>query len=204
MKKLIEGIKLFRQKATPRQLQQFSILALEQKPDALFIACSDSRVAPNLFASTDPGDLFVVRNVGNIVPQEAGSTSELAAIEFAVLTLKVKDIIVCGHSECGAMHALLNEDNKSNLPHLYTWLAEAHDSKEQFKKTAITFPADLSLVNRLSQVNTLQQIEHLKKYSCVQEHLKTESLALHAWWFDIATAQVYAYQEEKRAFVEMR
>src|SRR5262245_49599711 len=106
MKKLIKGIAEFRKNLLPSYKDTFARLALGQAPDALFIACSDSRVVPNLFASTDPGDLFVVRNVGNIVPPwreqdlREKSDSVGAAIEFAVNTLHVKDIIVCGHSEC--------------------------------------------------------------------------------------------------------
>src|ERR1041384_7022651 len=113
MKKLIQGIIDFRRKLKPEMRATFARLALGQKPDALFIACSDSRVAPNVFASTNPGDLFVVRNVGNIIPpcgvmgNSVADESEAAAIEFAVTRLNVRDIIICGHSECGAMQALV-------------------------------------------------------------------------------------------------
>src|SRR4051812_40289676 len=108
MKKLIHGIVDFRQRALPGYREHFARLALGQKPDALFIACSDSRVAPNVFASSDPGDLFMVRNVGNLIPPcgecgvSDGDQSEMAAIEFTLSNLTVSDIIVCGHSECGA------------------------------------------------------------------------------------------------------
>src|SRR5579862_9640960 len=109
MKKLIQGIVDFRSNLTEEGRALFAKLALGQKPDALFIACSDSRVVPNLFASTNPGDLFVLRNIGNLVPPASSSpqdTSAVAAIEFSIFSLKVSDIIVCGHSECGAMQAL--------------------------------------------------------------------------------------------------
>src|SRR5436190_3831044 len=112
MKKLIQGIVEFRQNVRPDYRDRFARLALGQAPDTLFIACSDSRVVPNLFASADPGDLFVIRNVGNLVAP-AGSdgispsdASGAAAIEFSLINLAVTDIVVCGHSECGAMHAL--------------------------------------------------------------------------------------------------
>src|ERR1700684_476586 len=112
MRKLVKGIVEFRQKRLPSYREKFARLALGQSPDTLFIACSDSRVVPNLFASSDPGDLFVIRNVGNLIPicGEEGHShsdeSEAAAIEFALLNLPVAEIIVCGHSECGAMHSL--------------------------------------------------------------------------------------------------
>src|SRR3984885_10816693 len=119
MKKLVNGIVEFRKNLLPEYRQKFAKLAVEQKPDALFICCSDSRVAPNVFASTNPGDLFVIRNVGNIIPPCAGSDghsvadeSEAAAIEFAIKNLNVSDIIVCGHSECGAMQALIKGREK--------------------------------------------------------------------------------------------
>jgi len=107
VKKLIQGIIQFHETRRQGYEETFSKLALGQKPDALFIACSDSRVAVNVFASTDPGDLFVLRNVGNLVPPfgQPGGTGTAAAVDFAVDHLKVKDIIICGHSDCGAMHA---------------------------------------------------------------------------------------------------
>src|SRR4051812_40341649 len=112
MKKLRQGIVDFRKSRRPEYAATFARLALGQAPDALFVACSDSRVVPNLFASTEPGDLFVLRNVGNIVAPcgahgaSESDESEGAALEFAILSLKVNDVIVCGHSECGAMRAL--------------------------------------------------------------------------------------------------
>src|ERR1700737_3168510 len=104
MKKLIQGIVDFRQNLSEESRSLFAQLALGQKPDALFIACSDSRVAPNVFASTNPGDLFVLRNVGNLIPPASSSQdcSASAVIEFSIFSLNVSDIIVCGHSECGA------------------------------------------------------------------------------------------------------
>src|SRR6266849_3687264 len=124
MRKLVQGIVEFRRSRRPDYAETFSRLALRQKPDALYIACSDSRVAINVFASTEPGDLFVVRNPGNIVSPAApdglsvGDESEAAAIEFAVGQLEVRDIIVCGHSSCGAMSALLRGREDVSAPHL--------------------------------------------------------------------------------------
>src|SRR3982750_1591942 len=114
MRKLIRGIVEFRKNVQSDYIERFSHLALGQAPDTLFIACSDSRVVPNLFASADPGDLFVIRNVGNLIaPADSNGlsqdgNSEAAAIEFALANLAITDIIICGHSECGAMHAMLD------------------------------------------------------------------------------------------------
>src|SRR3954468_4830459 len=112
MKKLLNGIVDFRKNVRPLVKDTFAQLALGQRPDTLFIACSDSRVVPNLFASSDPGDLFVIRNVGNLIPpcgedgMSSSDESEAAAIEFALMALPVEQIVVCGHSECGAMNML--------------------------------------------------------------------------------------------------
>src|SRR5579862_6264945 len=123
MKKLIRGIIDFRDNRRDGYADTFTKLALGQKPDALFIACSDSRMAVNVFASSDPGDLFVLRNVGNLVPLygHPGGTGTACAVDYAVENLAVRDIIVCGHSDCGAMAALVR--GRSNLPDgpLKTW-----------------------------------------------------------------------------------
>jgi carbonic anhydrase len=205
MKKLIKGIVEFRQNIRPGYREMFAKLALQQSPDTLFIACSDSRVAVNVFASTDPGDLFVVRNVGNLVPCcECGGQhvtedlSAAAAIEFAVVRLKVSDIIVCGHSDCGAMHALLNGREKiSAMPHLQAWLRHGEPSLARLAQA----PASgLSPVNVLSQLNILQQIEHLKSYPVVRERMAEKRLRLNGWWFDLGNADVYAHTTDTGQF----
>ncbi len=203
MKKLIKGIIDFRQNVLPESREKFARLALGQRPDSLFIACSDSRVAPNVFASTDPGDLFVVRNVGNLIPccgddgHSTADESEAAAIEFAILTLNVSDIIVCGHSDCGAMRALLDGREKISAPHLRAWLRHGEAALEQLAEANDT----LSRVNRLSQLNVLQQIDHLRSYPAVKERLDTGRLRLHGWWFELNTANVYRYDSKIDRFV---
>lgn len=206
MKKLISGIVDFRKTKLLEYQEIFAKLALGQFPDALFIACSDSRVAANVFASTDPGDLFVVRNVGNCVPccdahgLSMGDESEAAAIEFALTNLNVRDIIVCGHSECGAIHALINGREKLSLPNLKSWLRHAEKALD---------PNNLKLINKgpkehhnlISQINVLMQVEALKTYPIVKERMQNETLKLNAWWFDLNTVSVYYYDADKKEFV---
>lgn len=206
MKKLIHGILEFQKKNLPAYREKFASLAEGQSPDALLIACSDSRVVPNLFASTDPGDLFVVRNVGNLVPtwrdlQKAPKGSSVgAALEFAVNALQVKDIIICGHSNCGAMRALLEGGDLSANPQLFSWLELAKPSLEALKKHSS--PNDhLSPVNQLSQLNTLRQVEALREFPYIRERCDQGLLALHAWYFDISQGQVYAYFPEEKQFL---
>lgn len=203
MKKLVRGIVEFRKKALASYREKFAQLALGQSPDTLFIACSDSRVAANVFASTEPGDLFVIRNVGNMIPccgddgHSSADESEAAAIEFAIQNLNVKHIIVCGHSECGAMHAILRGRNSLTTPHLRAWLRHGEPSLKLLnpEKTVLT------PVNQLSQLNVLQQIEHLKSYPVVRERLDQRKLKLHAWWFELSGASVYAFDNNLGKFV---
>lgn len=193
----------------PEYADTFSRLALGQKPDALCIACSDSRVVPNLFASTEPGDLFVIRNVGNLIPpvgadgRSHSDESEAAAIEFAVGTLGVRDIIVCGHSECGAMRAVESGVVPAGAPNLEAWLRHVRPAVERLRSSSqpIVFDAGTAAHNRLSQLNALMQLEHLRTYPVIQAAMGAGRLRLHAWWFDIARADVLAWDEAARRFV---
>jgi len=203
MKKLIQGIVDFRQTLTDEDRALFKKLALGQKPDTLFIACSDSRVVPNLFASKNPGDLFVLRNIGNIVPPSDFTDqdhSASAALEFAVLSLNVSDIIICGHSECGGMKVLLEGVEDPCCSHLKLWLKHGEAALKDLRK-GITLSPDLSEQNQLSQINVLQQIKHIETYSFVQKKLEKKELRIHAWWFDIAQAQVHCYEPDLNEFV---
>jgi len=209
MKKLVKGIIDFRKNVRPEYRETFARLALGQSPDTLFIACSDSRVAPNLFASTDPGDLFVIRNVGNLVPPCGGDhglstadESEAAAMEFAVSNLGVSDIIVCGHSECGAMQALLNGREKVKTPNLKAWLRHGEKALNALDHDP-NFAAGLATHNRLSQLNVLEQVENLKSYPIIREKLASGKLRVHAWWFELANAAVHFFDPLSGKFVEI-
>ena len=204
MRKLVQGIVEFRRRVRPEVRETFARLALGQRPDALFIACSDSRMAINVFASTEPGDLFVVRNPGNIVSPAAadgrsvGDESEAAAIEFAVDELQVKDIIVCGHSSCGAMTGLLEGREKISSPHLRSWLRHSEPALARLES-----PQGPRALDRLSQGNVLLQLEHLRTYPMVAEEEAAGRLRLHAFWFDIAQAEVFAHDGEAGAFLPL-
>ena len=203
MKNLIQGIVDFRKSLTQESRELFAKLALGQKPDALFIACSDSRVVPNLFASKNPGDLFVLRNIANLVPPAKSAMEENsvpAAIEFSVCTLKVADIVVCGHSECGGMQALAEGIQSLSCPHLQSWLKYGEEALHKAKK-GLAPNLSLSLHNQISQLNVLEQMEHIKSYPCVQERLEQNNIRVHGWWFDIAQADVYCYEPAFHQFV---
>lgn len=203
MRKLVEGIVRFRREIRPGYQDQFAHLALGQRPDTLFVACSDSRVVPNTFASTDPGDLFVLRNPGNIIPTEDSSrvpaaAGAAAAIEFAVRRLGVTEVVVCGHSDCGVMKAMAAGAERGPGP-LATWLQAAGDSLRELERHP-ELAADHPIHDRLAQANALVQLEHLKTHASVREALAAGRLRLHAWWFDLAGADVHAWEPDLGRF----
>ncbi len=205
MRKLITGIVEFREKLLPQYADKFRQLSQGQAPDALFITCSDSRVVPDLLISTDPGDLFVMRNVGNLVPpatvegSSTGDLSEASAIEFAVLVLQVRDIVVCGHSECGAMKAALSRAPMAETPNLNKWLHHCTAAVFRLDQEGPLDPK-LSVHDQLSQLNVLVQLEHLMSYPIVHQRVQAGELHLSGWWFDIATGEMLAYERQTRAF----
>jgi len=206
MKKLINGLLDFQRHSLPPYRATFARLANGQSPDCLFITCADSRVVPNLLVSMDPGDLFVIRNVGNMVSpadsqgQSMGDQSEAAAVEYALLHLPVVDVVVCGHSGCGAMKALLSGSVDKRAPNLGNWLDLGKSARQSLEQGGWVGEG-LSPADRLSQLNVLQQLEHLRTYPLVKERLAAGTLRLHGWWFDIGHAQVHAYRPARERFV---
>jgi carbonic anhydrase len=205
VKKLLNGIVDFRKNVRPTVKDTFALLALGQRPDTLFIACSDSRVVPNLFASTEPGDLFVIRNVGNLIPPYSEGDSgphfgsEAAAIQFALATLPITEIVVCGHSECGAIGALSRGETLGEARALSCWLRHGGGSLKKLE-AGTKLGSHLERHNQLSQINVLEQLEHLKTYPVVQERLAGRKLRLHGWYFDIKGAEVYEYEPSEERF----
>jgi carbonic anhydrase len=206
MKKLVQGILDFQRHSLPAYRSTFARLAHGQAPDCLFIGCADSRVVPNLFASTNPGDLFVMRNVGNMVPPSddtglsLSDRSEAAALEFSLLTLPVKDIVVCGHSGCGAMKAILSGYNDQKTPNLSSWLDVGRPALAALARGG-KVGEGLAPHDQLSQYNVLQQMANLKSYPLVRERLAAGTVRLHGWWFDIGQARVHTYNPGLERFV---
>lgn len=206
MKKLIKGIIKFRQTSIKEYRSKFAKLAFTQNPDALMVACCDSRVVPNVFASCDPGDLFVLRNIGNIIPPYQSmhfeDVSVAATIEFSLVNLAISNIIICGHSECGAMQTLLaNEVIHNHTSALSIWLKKALPSYARFQNTQFSNEDNLTACDLLSQINVLQQIDNLKTYPLVAERLNSNKLRIHGWWFNLVTANVYYYNYITGEFV---
>lgn len=210
MKKLIKGIINFRKNYLTEYRTKFSKLALQQSPDVLFVACCDSRVVPNVFASSDPGDLFVLRNIGNLIPPYHAQSKDahlidasvFATIEYSLLNLGVQDIVICGHSDCGAMRTLIEHDPKipSLEPALNTWLEYADTSYKRFQSYNHK-NSTLTPCNTLSRINVLQQLDNLKTYPIIQERLQNNTLKIHGWWFDLATANIYCFDPKINDFI---
>lgn len=188
----------------PRYAERFRGLSEGQAPDTLFITCADSRVEPNLLASTDPGELFTMRNVGNLVPPataeglSTGDLCEASAIEYGVKVLKVANIIVCGHSGCGAMKAVLAPRALDDAPNLTAWLHHVRPAVARFAQDVA--PGSLTPYDRLSQLNVLVQLEHLMTYPDVRTAVESGELQLGGWWFDIAAGEMYIYQPDACTF----
>ncbi|MRG95753.1 carbonic anhydrase [Polyangium spumosum] len=207
MEKLLRGIIDFRKNKRPGLLDLFRNLAEKgQKPDVLFFACADSRVVPNLVVSTDPGDLFVVRSVGNLVAPASSEgvsvadVSEASAIEYSINHLPVKHIVVCGHSHCGAMGAVLaGRDKLKGVPNLKEWLSHAEPSFARLVRSPF-IKNELPPADRLSQANVLQQIDHILTYPGISERVAQGTLMLHAWWFDVPNADVHVYDRERGGY----
>jgi carbonic anhydrase len=205
MQRLIEGVHKFRNAEFGNYRGLFRKLSTEgQNPHTLFITCCDSRVLAELITQSKPGDLFVVKNIGNIIPPTTvhGSTnSTAAAIEFAVGMSSVTDIVVCGHSQCGAISALLGETPvRSNAPHLREWLSLVEPVRLTIEKNYTHLKAMEARRNAAAEENVLFSLANLRSYQCVQERLADGSLRLHGWFFKIATAELFAYDPESRQF----
>lgn len=205
MQKLIEGIHKFRQEELGRYQELFHRLSREgQKPHTLFITCSDSRVLAELITQSQPGDLFVVKNVGNIVPAANVTThvnSTAAAIEFAVQTLGVSDVVVCGHSLCGAMATLLQGIPQSEtMPHLHEWLEVAAPVRQLIERDYGYLVDFETRTTAAAEENVLLALENLQTYPVVIERLAAGTLRLHGWFFNIATAEIFAYDPASQQF----
>ena len=205
MQRLIEGVHKFRSGEFGNYRKLFRKLSREgQNPHTLFITCSDSRVLAELITQSQPGDLFVVKNVGNIVPPASvtGDTnSTAAAIEFAVGNLRVSDVVICGHSQCGAISAMLAEKPVGQAtPHLRDWLNLAAPVLETLKKNYAHLGEARARETAAAEENVLFGLDNLHSYPCVQERLMDGTLRLHGWFFKIASAELFAYDPEARQF----
>ncbi|MFF9115779.1 carbonic anhydrase [Streptomyces massasporeus] len=193
MKTLLDRARTFRTRVDFDSVA-YRKLAEGQYPEALFITCSDSRVIPAMITGAQPGEIFELRNAGNIVPPygRPGASGEAATIEYALEVLGVQDIVVCGHSHCGAMGALKSGDDLSSLPGVDAWLRLARPELTSVLETA---PDDPSLPE-VSQGNVVNQLAALRSYPVVRRHLDSGRLRLHGWYYEVDTGFVYELGDE--------
>ena len=197
MKILLEGLRKFSSEVYPQQRPLFEKLAAGQAPHTLFITCSDSRIDPNLMTQTEPGEIFVIRNAGNIIPPyEASNGGEEAAIEFAVDGLRVKHIVVCGHSHCGAMVALMNPDSTQGLPSVKRWLGHAESTRRRSLECNPQGSAEDT-----ARENVLVQIENLKTHPSVSAAIRSKRIHLFGWVYHFETGYVFIYDPKEGRFV---
>ncbi len=237
MQKLVDGVHNFQRDIFGGRRALFERLAREQHPLALFITCSDSRINPNLLTQTEPGELFILRNAGNIVPahqdppddrkqdppenrrarkdgpvdgkqdppedsRARGSAGEAATIEFAVAGLGVRDIVVCGHSQCGAMHGLLQPDALARLPEMRRWLKHAERTSEIIRQKYAHLSGE-ALLTATVEENVLVQIEQLRSHPSVAAGLARGELRLYGWVYKLETGGVFNYDPAAGQFVAL-
>ena len=203
MQKLIQGLHEFQANVFSSQRELFERLAHGQQPDALFITCSDSRVNPNLLTQTGPGDLFILRNAGNIIPPYgAANGGEGATVEFAVGGLGVKDLIVCGHSHCGAVKGLLEPESVSDMPSMRSWLQHA-ESTRRIVTENYTHPPPAARLTAAIEENVLVQLENLRTHPVVAARVARGELKLHGWVYKIESGEVFAYDPQLGQFLPL-
>ncbi len=201
MQKLVRGVKKFQEKAFAENRELFKNLADGQKPEALFITCSDSRLNPNMLTQTQPGDLFIIRNAGNLIPTHGSPIGgEAGTIEFALVGLGIREIIVCRHSHCGAMKGVLEPSILKELPTTAVWLKNA-DATQRIMKENYKHLHGEQLLNATIQENVLVQVENLKTHPVVAALLARGDLKIHAWVYKFETGQVFTFAPQEGQFV---
>lgn len=201
MDKLISGLSEFKKGSYKENKKLFKELATAQHPEVLLITCSDSRIDPNLITQTKPGDLFICRNAGNIVPPHSNNTGGMtASIEYAVEVLAVEHIVICGHSDCGAMHGAMNPEAIASLPHVSNWLGHSYAALARVKArhNGTVGPEHLE---EMTQENVIMQMKHLETHPSVAAKMATGEIELHGWVYDIAAGSVRCYDPSSNKFV---
>ncbi|MFM7148523.1 MAG: carbonic anhydrase [Gemmataceae bacterium] len=201
MTRIIQGVMDFQRKVFGKKKALFQELGKGQTPLALFITCSDSRIMPDMLAQTEPGELFVLRNAGNIVPPfSSQGGAEAATIEYAVMQLRVRDIILCGHSKCGAMHGLLEPHGLEKLPSVASWINHSKSILPNLEKESGSIEDRLAVA---IEQNVLLQLENLKTHPSVQQALKSRDLRLHGWVYHFESGKVDRYDPLQGKFAPL-
>jgi carbonic anhydrase len=202
LEELKAGIRRFRTETYPKnEATYLQAVSEPQQPHALFVTCADSRIDPELITQSGPGDLFVTRNVGNLVPaygEMMGGVS--AVIEYAVSALKVRHVVICGHSDCGAMKGLMHPDALDKMPTVKSWLKNAHAALSVANSLAAPDEKPGELLRRLTEENVLLQLQHLRTHPSVAGAMAREELTISGWVYDIGKGSVRITEDGGRVF----
>jgi carbonic anhydrase len=199
MRKLLAGVYKFKTEIYPERRELFAELSSSQSPRILFITCSDSRIDPNLVTQAPPGDLFICRNAGNIVPpheRNAGGTT--ASLEFAVAALKVRHVVVCGHTDCGAIKGAMHPENLTELPHVSDWLSHTRAALSAVRARNNGIRDEH--LSELTEENVVLQLRHLMTHPAVAAAEASGQLSLHGWIYDIGRGDIRCYDERDRVW----
>ena len=204
MRKLVDGYKKFREEVYPDHKEDFARLAKTQNPDTLFITCSDSRIDPSLLMQTKPGELFICRNAGNIVPAHGDPNGGVSAtIEYAVNVLKVRDIVLCGHSDCGVMRGLLHPERVAKLHNVSHWLRYGERARAIVDEICGEGHSDMEKIMELARQNVLAQLDNLRTHPCVAAAIVKRGLLLHGWIYHIEDGEIYAWSPNRHNFLPL-
>jgi carbonic anhydrase len=197
------GYRKFREEVYPGLEAKYRALATHQKPHTLFITCADSRVMPSVFTQTEQGELFQCRVVGNLIPAHGNVAGGVtSAIEYAVMVLNVKHIIICGHSDCGAMRAFSNPEKLTELKAVQSWIEHAASAIAMAKDHFGHLHGD-EFLTALTKENIISQLGHLKTHPCVATRLRKGALELHGWYYDIGHGTIEQFDEDSGAFTPL-
>lgn len=202
MQKLVEGLHKFQSEIFHSHQELFETLSKGQNPETLFITCSDSRISPSLITQTNPGDLFIIRNAGNLVPTYGPASAnggEAGTIEFALAGLGVKHIVVCGHTFCGAVKGLLNPSSLEKMPAVKAWLQHAESTKRVMDENYGHLEGD-ALVTAAIEENVLSQLENLRTHPAVRSRIARGEVALYGWVYKMESGQIFQYDHETGQF----
>lgn len=203
MKRLLEGYARFRREAFGPRKDHFHLLSEIQSPEVLFITCADSRIVPDLILQTEPGDLFICRIVGNVVPPAGELPGGVSStIEYAVEVLKVRHVIICGHSDCGAAKAAIHPESLQRLPLTKKWLRYI-EGAWKYLDPGVSRDDPKALHTALIHANVIAQLENLKTHPEISQGLAHGTVQVHGWYYDILTGTIEAYDEQARRFIPL-
>lgn len=203
MNPFVSGYLKFRREVFPAQAAKHKALASHQKPHTLFITCADSRVMPSTITQTEQGELFQCRVVGNLVPAHGNPAGGVtSAVEYAVTVLGVKHIIICGHSDCGAMRAFAHPEKLAELKSVRSWIEHAESAITMAKEHHGHLHGDEFLA-ALTKENVISQLQHLRTHPCIATRLRRGTLEIHGWYYDIGEGTVQQYDEASGSFVPL-